>query len=577
MESIKFKFQGDIGEYESESIEFQIELFTPFLYPDKKPKKSRVSVAFGADESFIRSKPKKKITLTPHPLNILFQEFPFVINQGTYTFDSCYTPQGQKHKTLLFEFGRELHRYEITLEITNKYVEALQHEKLFEHLRQLWLKHLIKCYKETEERSIDKIRIKQDYIYVFGSLLEHKGALNDIDPTLLVEYTKLIGYDENENTLKKDFYWIRLNLSNFLNGRGNNDIKHPIQDRYAVQALAYYDFLKWLKGERNDTMFSDKVKNLFLFIEFLHANIENFNRYNNLINELELLNIKRTKLRPESNYKDKLEYDKVQSEIENKFNELQTNTANLIEGKARVLKVCDFNKEPIYNFNGIETDIAQLKKSFNKEALPIIFKHKKQYIEYRNRTHKTFLSLQFFFDQLDEIAKSLFGFFNDTAENEFESFETKTVTVDSIEELAKGFRNRQHKFVLTGSTGDNSTKSKGDMQTKEPSKTFKLIHDTIDNIDKTQYWKYTFRTEDNFKAFVQLLTEFFEFKNPELPPELISIQKGSKSRFLKALKPLHKELSEKKLNGDTDFFNILRTIKEFSNLTDTQIYSALNK
>ena len=82
-------------------------------------------------------------------------------------------------------------------------------------------------------------------------------------------------------------------------------------------------------------MVSNKIKALFQFIEYLHSNIDNFNKYNNLIKELEILKHEKNRIRPEKNYKDKLKYNEVQAELENKFKELQDNTANLIKGKAK--------------------------------------------------------------------------------------------------------------------------------------------------------------------------------------------------------------------------------------------------
>lgn len=195
-------------------------------------------------------------------------------------------------------------------------------------------------------------------------------------------------------------------------------------------------------------MITPKIKPLFQFIEFLHSNIDNFNRYNGLIKELELLNIERQKLRPETNYKDKLQYDKVQAEFESKFNKLQDNTASLIKAKAKEWNVCIFDNSPITNFNGIQNDIRQLKKNFNNEDLPEILRHKSLYFEYKTNTHKTFLSLQIFFEDLDKIAKSLFDYFKDTERNEFEAFETKTIQVNSIEEAVKGFKKGQTKFII---------------------------------------------------------------------------------------------------------------------------------
>lgn len=56
------------------------------------------------------------------------------------------------------------------------------------------------------------------------------------------------------------------------------------------------------------------------------------------------------------------------------------------------------------------------------------------------QTHKTFLSLQIFFNDLDVIAKNLFDYFKDTQQNEFEAFETKAIPVNSIAETIQGFK-----------------------------------------------------------------------------------------------------------------------------------------
>jgi len=206
-------------------------------------------------------------------------------------------------------------------------------------------------------------------------------------------------------------------------------------------------------------MISPKIKALFQFIEYLHSSIENFNRYNELIKELVLLDKKRQKLSPENNYKDKQKYDKIQAELEFKFKILQDNTAKLIKAKAKELNVCNFDNAPNYSYNGVEAEIHQLKKNFSDEDLPEIFKHKRYYLEYRSQTHKTFLSLQFFFENLDKITKSLFDYFKDTERNEFESLENKPMQVNSIQEAIKEFKQGQTKFHIHP-TPQNKTKSR---------------------------------------------------------------------------------------------------------------------
>jgi len=205
-------------------------------------------------------------------------------------------------------------------------------------------------------------------------------------------------------------------------------------------------------------MITDKIKALFNFIEFLHSNIDNYNNYNNLINELEFLKSEKDKLNPESNYKDKLKYNEIQTELESKFNTLQDNTANLIKAKAKKLNVCNFDKEPRYSFNGVEDEIHQLKENFNSNDLTEIFKHKNKYIEYRTNTHKTFLSLYFFFEELDEITKSLFDYFKDNEQNEFEAFETKLIEVNDISEAVELLQKGHSKFIIP--TSNNNTKQR---------------------------------------------------------------------------------------------------------------------
>jgi hypothetical protein len=192
-------------------------------------------------------------------------------------------------------------------------------------------------------------------------------------------------------------------------------------------------------------MITPKIKALFRFIEYLHSNIDNFNRNNELIKELELLNEERQKVSSKRNFTDKLRYNEIQAEIEQKFKVLQDNTATLIKGKAKELNVCNFDNEPNYSFNGIEAEIHQLKESFSRKDLPEIAKRKRQYIEYRQNTHKTFLSLGFFIDELDGITKSLFDYFKDTGQNEYEAFETKTFEAGSIKEAVQIYFNEAHK------------------------------------------------------------------------------------------------------------------------------------
>jgi hypothetical protein len=199
-------------------------------------------------------------------------------------------------------------------------------------------------------------------------------------------------------------------------------------------------------------MITQKIKDLFQFIEFLHSNINNFNQYNDLIKELELLVEERKKVSHKSTFKDKLKFNEVQAEIETKSETIQANTANLIKAKAKELKVCNFEKELIYSFIDIETEIRQIENNFSIEDLPEILNHKTKYIEYREKTKgKVFLSLGRFFGDLDKGLKELFDYFIETDYNEFETFKTKAIQANDVTETAKLMQLGHSKFTLPDS------------------------------------------------------------------------------------------------------------------------------
>jgi hypothetical protein len=183
-------------------------------------------------------------------------------------------------------------------------------------------------------------------------------------------------------------------------------------------------------------MITPKIKALFQFIEYLHSNIDNFKQYQDVINELHLLDKERQQVSPRKNFKDKLKYDEVQEKIKDKFKIIQDNILQPIKNKATELNICDLNEtETVWNWNS--TEIHQLKENFSKDDLPEILKHKQQYIEYREKTKgEAFFGLTFFFYNLDELLKELFDYFKETEQNEFEAFETKTVQANNIDEAA---------------------------------------------------------------------------------------------------------------------------------------------
>jgi hypothetical protein len=186
-------------------------------------------------------------------------------------------------------------------------------------------------------------------------------------------------------------------------------------------------------------MIPPKIQSLFDFINFLNTNKDEYIlKYIPLCAELEILDKERSKLKPRSNYLDKIEYDKIQSIIKVKFEPLVEFVHKPILNKLKELgiwagdDVCtsiwNLNSDAVFNF----------RDNFSQEDIEEIMGFKLKYIDFRTQTNSNFLGLQFVFSDLDEIYKALFDFFKDTDKNEFDNFETKTINATSIQEVVKG-------------------------------------------------------------------------------------------------------------------------------------------
>jgi hypothetical protein len=194
-------------------------------------------------------------------------------------------------------------------------------------------------------------------------------------------------------------------------------------------------------------MITDKIKNLFQFIEFLYSNTENFKQYDDVINELYLLKNKRDNISKNSNFKEKLRHDELQSELKEKFDIIDNNIIQVIKSKIIELNICDWGVESnLWNY--YITEINNLKENFEQNDIPTIIKYKNQYINFRTNTNCDYFQ-SFLFSDLDRILKVLFDFFNESDKNEFEAFETKTIQVNSIEEAVKYLtKNKDERFWL---------------------------------------------------------------------------------------------------------------------------------
>lgn len=195
-------------------------------------------------------------------------------------------------------------------------------------------------------------------------------------------------------------------------------------------------------------MIPQKIQALFDFIDHLEENkIEYIEKYIPLCDELNHLDIQRSKLKPRDNYIDKQLYDILQKEITEKFEPLTKNVHTTLLNKLKELGIWAGDNVYTSIWNRNASAVHDFKENFTAEDIEKIKVYKQKYLSFRNETNSNFLGLQFLFSNLDEILKELFDFFKDTKENEFESFETKTIKVDSIKDAIKSLVDNKEKNV----------------------------------------------------------------------------------------------------------------------------------
>jgi hypothetical protein len=195
-------------------------------------------------------------------------------------------------------------------------------------------------------------------------------------------------------------------------------------------------------------MIPKKILALFDFIDYLDKNKRKYiEKYIPLCNELLNLDEQRNKLKPDSNYIDKQEYDNIQNQISVKFSPILSNIYIPISDKLKELSIWSGDETYSSIWNNNISAISDFKRDFTSEDVVQVMKYKDKYLTFRIETNTNFLCLSLILQELDEIFKALFDFFKDTNENEFDSFETKTIKVDSVEEAVKGFIENKGKNI----------------------------------------------------------------------------------------------------------------------------------
>jgi hypothetical protein len=108
-------------------------------------------------------------------------------------------------------------------------------------------------------------------------------------------------------------------------------------------------------------------------------------------------------------------------------------------------------------------------------------------------------------------------------------------------------------------------------------KTRLIISNHIETIDNNLGWEYAFNNQDDYDLFLNLATGFFNYNPIPSPNQIIRLKHNCKTRFAKTLNLIYKELSNRTLKSDVEFFKLIRILNHFQNLTDIEIYNAVTR
>ncbi|WP_448137578.1 hypothetical protein [Sphingobacterium siyangense] len=182
-------------------------------------------------------------------------------------------------------------------------------------------------------------------------------------------------------------------------------------------------------------MIPKEIQRIFDFIDFLDENKKQYIEvYLPICEELKKYDTEKRSLRPNDNYKDKIQYGAIQKRIEEVFPLINNNVCTPITEKLKNLGIWSGDESYVSIKNNISSATTNFKDIFEMDDIQQVSIRKEKYISFRKETNSNFLSLGFVFSDLDEALKELFDFFKDTDINEFESFEAETIECKSIEE-----------------------------------------------------------------------------------------------------------------------------------------------
>lgn len=128
-------------------------------------------------------------------------------------------------------------------------------------------------------------------------------------------------------------------------------------------------------------MITERVKDIFSFIDFLHSNIENLNRQERLLDEITELRKIYHDLDPKTNFEHKFEREEI-AEKGNKLKDIfHRECKNTINEKINELEITDLNNIGNDHFYHIGEFIILVEtQKYDKEDVKLIIEAKEKYV-----------------------------------------------------------------------------------------------------------------------------------------------------------------------------------------------------
>ena len=323
--------------------------------------------------------------------------------------------------------------------ISNK-LEDRQRSKLEKTLNKLsfgnissdYLSIMSKCYLSYEffHKLIDELTVKN--IYQIKLMKDIRVIINGIVKSEKNEnpHTPLI-YEETILELLNDKIGIHDNTEESV----PSEIS---KDKLTATGPATVNNIETLNktDEEKVSGITDKIKALFSFVNFLHANIDNFNQYNNDI--LELIKMQKRFSRLGTHFTEVREKRVLENELSAKWNVILENITTPLKNKVAELDLFDWYAPETF-LNNCFHAAAELSKNYDDKDLVTILKAKTQYIEFTNKISSNVIRQdRTLFENLQEVMVEIATNFWEEGDKAIKKIEVKQV--ETFEELVESFK-----------------------------------------------------------------------------------------------------------------------------------------